>query len=534
METFVKAGVPLKVQDWEEERQRKLKPKRATTATTTAQKSGSAATKAKNQPQARIEAFAKVTKPGTRLAQALSQSQAKVSDTPLPPAPFRPTAQPQGEVIDLSSPSPVKTRVEAPPQPQPQREKSLSPVPVELPPSVTKRRRRAPIQRSRTLPADTSTIFERSSTPPLPCSMETLDLVESPARPSPSPLPTKPAKIRQTKDAPSTRAPHSTGVGIPSGKSMQSTLDAWRVSVTPTKSRHASTPAFHAHPVPPPPRLRSVSEDIDSLDLTLSSPAISGGLAQNHQIKSAAAAAAASTSTVVRPPLTSISSNTSNASTRSTRSSRSTSSINKKRPSAKEFFGPPRHTSPRLSKTTFTSTTPTERGILDLTSPHVTPVEKTNKASSSSSSSPIVETLDLTELLSSPQPERTRVAESLHQHQPTVISPPSALAHPHFPPSSLCSHHSSDPQPQPRPEHPPSPAQWKARAKKKRAIILRESLPGAWTLVDLDSPEKKKMPGEGGTTAVAAAGLLLKEKEKEKGKARRKWRESGVQELDLT
>ncbi|PZD45536.1 XPG-I multi-domain protein [Pyrenophora tritici-repentis] len=488
METFVKIGVPLKVQDWEAERQRKLKPKRAATpqeSVDTAPKTKPAAKRktTKNQPQARIETFAKVTKPGLRLARALAQSQEKISDPPLTPP--RPTTQPQEDVLDLSSPSPVRTRAQAPPQPQ--RQKSLSPVPIELPPSVTKRRRRAPIQRSKTLPADTSTILDRPSTPPLPTSIETLDLVDSPARPSPSQLPAKKAKTRRTKDAATTRASRDKSVHIPSVKSMQSTLDAWRASVTPTKPRRA-TPALDSQPAPPPPRLRSVSEEVDSLDLTLSPE--DSGAARIHQDDSAVLRIVASS--VARPPLTSLSPNTSNTSTQS----RSSGSAKKK--SVKDIFGP-RRTSPRLSKIT---SAPAELATLDLTSPCLAPAKPKQ-------TSPTVDTIDLTELSS---PVFERVSEP--QQQPSVtalISPPQTHSSP-----SLRSQKSTSPQ---QPSRASPPAAWKARERKKRAIILRKSVPGAWDFVDVDSPEKT---GEG------AVGLVPK------GKDRRKWRESAVEELDLT
>ncbi|CAE7179165.1 hypothetical protein CFE70_006020 [Pyrenophora teres f. teres 0-1] len=487
METFVKAGVPLKVQDWEAERQRKLKPKRAATP----QESGDTAPKAKpaakrktakNQPQARIETFTKVTKPGLRLARALAQSQEKVSDPPLTPP--RPTTQPQEDALDLSSRSPVRAQFEA--LPQPQCEKSLSPVPVELPPSVTKRRRRAPIQRSRTLPADTSTIFERPSTPPLPYSIETLDLVDSPACPSPSQLPAKKAKTRRIKDAATTRASRDASVDTPSGKSMQSTLDAWRASVTPTKPRRA-TPAFDSQPAPPPPRLRSVSEEVGSLDLTLS-PEDSGAARIDKDGSPAAPKTAASSA--ARPPLTSISINASKT------PMRSISSGSSKKKSAKEIFGP-RRTSPRLSKIT---SAPTELATLDLTSPQLVPGK-------SRQASPKVNCIDLTELSS---PILERVSEP--QQQPPVIAPVS-------PPqthssSSSHSHESNSPQ---QPNRVSPPASWKARENKKRAIVLRKSLPGAWDFVDVNSPEK-----------AGEAGFMLK------GKDRRKWRESAVEELDLT
>ncbi|KAI2476897.1 flap structure-specific endonuclease [Pyrenophora tritici-repentis] len=488
METFVKIGVPLKVQDWEAERQRKLKPKRAATpqeSVDTAPKTKPAAKRktTKNQPQARIETFAKVTKPGLRLARALAQSQEKISDPPLTPP--RPTTQPQEDVLDLSSPSPVRARAQAPPQPQ--RQKSLSPVPIELPPSVTKRRRRAPIQRSKTLPADTSTILDRPSTPPLPTSIETLDLVDSPARPSPSQLPAKKAKTRRTKDAATTRASRDKSVHIPSVKSMQSTLDAWRASVTPTKPRRA-TPALDSQPAPPPPRLRSVSEEVDSLDLTLSPE--DSGAARIHQDDSAVLRIVASS--VARPPLTSLSPNTSNTSTQS----RSSGSAKKK--SVKDIFGP-RRTSPRLSKIT---SAPAELATLDLTSPRLAPAKPKQ-------TSPTVDTIDLTELSS---PVFERVSEP--QQQPSVtalISPPQTHSSP-----SLRSQKSTSPQ---QPSRASPPAAWKARERKKRAIILRKSVPGAWDFVDVDSPEKT---GEG------AVGLVPK------GKDRRKWRESAVEELDLT
>jgi Holliday junction resolvase YEN1 len=62
------------------------------------------------------------------------------------------------------------------------------------------------------------------------------------------------------------------------------------------------------------------------------------------------------------------------------------------------------------------------------------------------------------------------------------------------------------------------PAAWKAREKRKRQIILRKSVAGAWDFVDVDSPQK----GDN------AADVVLK------GKDRRKWRESEVELLDLS
>lgn len=88
------------------------------------------------------------------------------------------------------------------------------------------------------------------------------------------------------------------------------------------------------------------------------------------------------------------------------------------------------------------------------------------------------------------------------------------------------------PQPQYRPQSPTPapkpvttmrrvspPAAWKAKPKKKREIVLRKSLAGAWTFVESESPAK--------TGAALADDVVLK------GKERRRWRESEVEVLDL-
>jgi Holliday junction resolvase YEN1 len=522
METYVKVGVPLKAQDWEAGFHTKQKPKRAATV----RESGRAAPKAKagakrskatgDQPQARIESFAKVTKPGLRLARALANAKSQDQDTDLPLPPARPVERPRTDVVDLLSSSPVRDRGTAPAA-IPAREKSLSPVPEELPASVTKRRRRAPIQRSKTLPADSSTVFDRSSTPPLLDTIETLDLVDSPVHPSPSQLPAKKAKTRKTKDATTTKAPRGISVASSPGKSKQGTLDAWRTSVTPTKQRRAPPP-FNAIPVPAPPQLRSCLADCDELDLTLSSPLHS--TLQHETTKEPQRAV------LTRPPLTSISSNASTSS----RCASSTASTSSKRSTVKEVFGA-RRTSPRLSKT-MSLPPQVDVNTLDLTSPRLVPAK-------SKSVSPTVDTLDLTSShprratpavdsldLTSPQARPTKTksisttpevdsldltALSSPVIQPSHKEPTPAV--PLSPPSTHTSRTSTSTSSSTSP-----PAAWKTREKKKRAIVLRKSVAGAWDYVDVDTPVKE---GKRGNVVL-------------KGKERRAWRESGVEVLDLT
>ncbi|KAI4685920.1 uncharacterized protein J4E88_003757 [Alternaria novae-zelandiae] len=487
METFVKVGVPLMVEDWEAGRQTKLKPKRAVTA----QEPGKAAPKAKaaprrtktagDQPQARIETFAKVTKPGSKLSRALAKTQDKVAEVP---GPIPQSALQQDDVIDLLSSSPVRIRDIVQPPP-PEREKSVSPPIADLPPSVSKRRRRAPIQRSKTLPADVNAVPERPSTPPLLNTIETLDLVDSPAHPSPSQLPAKKARTRRTKDGPATTASRDTSLALSPSKSKQSTLDAWRASVTPTK-RRGVTPALNAAP---PPQLRSLSEEVDSLDLTLSSP-------RTTNFEDRYDTPAINIDFIER--ITYI---------------YKLGIINSFHIQQEEEYKRriwPISTSPHFTSSQQNhlvaakprSESPTA-DTLDLTSPE--PI-----AMRARSASPNVETLDLTEL-SSPVVEHAPAPTA-----PDPVSPPPTSTSPSSIRRSPRDHKSPSPQP---PSRTSPPAAWKAREKKKRAIVLRKSVVGAWTYVDVDSPEK---------TRDVEARLVLK------GKERRKWRESAVEMLDLT
>jgi Holliday junction resolvase YEN1 len=485
METFVKVGVPLKVEDWEAERQTKQKPRRAASQEPgrAAPKLKTTARRTKTAPEAQegIQSFAKVTKPGSRSLRASSKAPSEKAQ----PQPTRPNAT----LVDLVSSSPVQQQGK-PPAILPSQEKSLSPVLEHLPASVTRRRRREPIQRSKTLPANLTADLERPTSPPLLDTIETLDLVTSPAHPSPSYARAKKARTRATKSI------RGASVTTSPGKERQTTLDTWRASQTPTKIRNTAS-IFDDAPIPTPTQLRRSSDLIDTLDLTFSSP-----------LKAPAQP------TRARPPLTSISSNASRS------SSSSRSSITEKQKTSIATTRA-RRISPRLNKTkapspemdtldlTGAQSHPARPGpakskhiplppravetaaliqvdSLDLTSPRLPPATST---------SPALDSLDLTGLTSPIIPP---------QQSPTPANSPSLRRSPR-------NHTSLSPDPSQK----SPPAAWKTKEKKKRQIMLRKSLAGAWTYVDAESPAKD-------------ASVVLK------GKERRRWRESEVEVLDLS
>lgn len=223
MESFVKVGVPLTVEDWEAGRQTKQKPRRAVTVQEPINAAPKAA-KAKRTKmtsdlsQAPIDRFAKVTKPGLKLSRTLAKAQETQPDPPAVRLQTR--AQVPSDVIDLLS-SPTTRQQCAAPVPRSVHEKSLSPVIDNLPPSVTKRKKRGPMHRSKTLPASLGSPSERPGTPPPLDTIEILDLLSSPVHPSPSQLPAKKAKTGNIG-----RAPRGMSVTSSPGKSRQTTLDA--------------------------------------------------------------------------------------------------------------------------------------------------------------------------------------------------------------------------------------------------------------------------------------------------------------------
>ncbi|KAH7396612.1 flap structure-specific endonuclease [Phaeosphaeria sp. MPI-PUGE-AT-0046c] len=480
MESIVKVGVPLKVQDWEAERQNKLKPRRAATVQESVT-NASKATKAKrtktagDMPQAPMERFAKVTKPGSQLARAL----AKTQDAPI----SRPISI---EAIDLLSSSPVAQRTTTP-APLPVREKSPSPMIPELPSSVTKRRRRAPMQRSHTLPAKPSNMPGRSRTPPVLDAIDTLDLLSSPIRPLSSQLPAK--KTTQT-----TRVPRGASVTNSPSKTRQTTLDTWRASATPTRPRNAEPPV-DTTPVRGPAELQTSHVKLDELDLTLSSPTRPSQAKLQSERCTASRRPAAVSKT--RPPLTSISSNASSVSS----DSNSTKSASRKNSKTTGSIAHSRRTSPRLRKSKSVSAEPETLSLLS--SPPLAAQKPL----------PVVDSIDLS-CLSSPVPQHGLRTEPISAN--TLPTSP-----PHTRPAVPCrrsprNHTSVSPEPSAKTS---PPAAWKARGQRKRQIILRKSVAGAWDFADVDSPQK--VPDGAATTVL-------------KGKDRKKWRESEVDFLDLS
>jgi Holliday junction resolvase YEN1 len=487
MESIVKVGVPLKVEDWEASRQTKQKPRRAATPqepVNTSKTSRPKRTKPTNDlPQPPIARFAKVTKPGSKLSRALAKT---LDDPPLLPQSGSQSVQ---NVIDLLSSSPVMQKTTAPAA-RPPREKSPSPFLQDLPPSVTKRRRRAPMQRSQTLPTDICTSLERPKTPPLFDIVETLDLLSSPVPPSPSQLP-----LKRTKNAQATKPSRGNSVPMSPGKTKQTTLDSWRASATPTRLRDHEY-AIDTAPIPLPMGLRPSQNEVDELDLTLSSPPRTKQSRPHPTAPTNSRRNAASVGT--RPPLTSISSNSSSRSS----SSASSRINNRKSSNDTTILTNSRRMSPRLRKTKSASP---EVETLDLSSTQPTTVKTV---------SPTIDSIDLS-CLSSPVMPAVDARNEPAPVQRVPVSPSSTTDHATARRSPR-NHSSLSPVPSPKTS---PPAAWKAQERRKRQIVLRKSLAGAWDFVDVDSPQKAD-GGEGD--------MVLK------GKERRKWRESEVELLDLS
>ncbi|KAF2800671.1 hypothetical protein K505DRAFT_370111 [Melanomma pulvis-pyrius CBS 109.77] len=524
LETIVKVGVPLKVQDWEASLQ---KPKRAATAREASKAApkprATRQTKASGEiTQRPINAYTKVTKPGVKKSRVTDKLKSVSSN---PPATFQPTAPPRNDVISLLSSSPVKPLSTVPPRPV--KEKSLSPLLEELPPSITKRKKRAAMQRSHTMPADTSTLLDRPTTPSCLEPLEMLDLVSSPALPSPAQLPAKKARTRVTRNPPVTRTARQASVSSSPGKYTQTTLDTWSrgsPAVTPTKPRKTTPPLNSASILPPPspPRLQASRREVETLDLTLSSPPRSPPATQPI-IPSRTTAVASPP----RPPLQSKSSNATQSTSSSLRSNSHRASLSSpsctsdlKTTSKSSVIAEPRRTSPRLQKSNTAEFESLDLTTLSSPSSNLRVFAKSRRSSPRlrKTTSAEIESLDLTQL-SSP------ISNPVHAPMPETssfsIPPPRRPSPPvqHSPPPPPTSTSSILRRTSP-------PAAWKTREKKKREIVLRESLNGSWDFAEVGSSPAGSSAGierKGGS-----GGLALK------GKARRRWRESEIEVLDLS
>ncbi len=487
METFVKVGVPLKVQDWEAERQIKLKPQRqGTTTATSKQGPANATSKAKNgaqrtraaakMSQAPIEKFAKVTKPGSTSFRALKTTGG------VPESDFA-VSKMQNDVIDLLS-SPLTPQHSTILPPIVAREKSPSPPLVELPSSVTKRRRRGPIQRTQTLPVNAFSTTKQSSIPLALDTIETLDLVEPFVLSASQPGPNTTSSSRRSRE----KSAESN-----SSRSKQTTLDTWNVSITPKKSRYRN-PAIENAVTNRSLDIRSSQNDIDTLDLTTSSPLqCSSSQTQDGTITNSQPHASRRK---VRAPLTSVSSNALNV-TGNTRPTSASSSCTIASQDSLQKSTSGRRPSSRMRSTASAPEI--------LTSDSTSSQPRSNKRASSE-----IDAIDLTDM--SPPPTRS---SRLPTRTASDTLPSSENPRPECERSpKLHKSNSLD-----TPLRSPPRASRKIQEAKKRHIIMRKSLAGAWTFEDIDNSPKRTEVHDQVVPKVAA---------------RRKWRESEVEILDLT
>lgn len=538
METYVRVGVPLTVQDYESGLRlgRRPAPAKATSKAAPKPKATRKTKAASDKAQPSIDQFARVTKPGVR---ARASSKDPKPSQPPPPA-SQPVRTARQKVVEIFSSSPPQPRAQ--PQAQkPREEAAISPtlesIP-EIPSSVTRRRKRRPLARSHTSPA----VLDSPARLPTPEPIQTLDLVSSPVAPSPSQFAAKKARTGTARNPVPSRITRQKSVTASPSKSKQTTLDAWSGSspaCTPTKSK-TTRPA----PSAAPPARPQFQTSIDTLDLTLSSPirppitstcpppitetTTSATTARSNSRRSRAS------STEPRPPLQSISSNTSITSAISSTSTSSKPSTDKR---ASKPTGPTTRVyrrSPRLSRSI--------------------------SASAAASFSAEVDTLDLTALSSPAPPVAKSRALPQSQVQPQ-LQPPSEksttrlstsefgddsifdidfgvnLAQPCSPPPQTTAEGSPCPRRSPRISSlhsrtsksanvPASNAGVIAKSmpmpralekSKPREIYLLDSVPGTFFHRDVAEEGKEKVPGLKG-----------------RDKASRVWREDEVQVVDLT
>ena len=484
LETYVKVGVPLKIQDWEAERQRPLKAKRTASADNASVSAprprATRRTKATDSTaQPTIQNFAKVTKPGVRSSRIKAKSTAVETSE---------TTTKHDNVVSFLSPAPEPTDIFtsriSPRRPQ-------SPLP-ELPMSVTKRRR-GPIQRAHTLPSNPLTAFEQT-TSPQPDVIETLDLVDPLPELSPSQAPAKKVRVRASRSVAAPRMTRAATVTASPTKTRQTTLDTWGL---PGDSRNSNL-IFGGAPSPQISRSAKPRAEVEVLDLTLSSPP-NPSLSQDQAKSTVQTSSQAADSTSRRrlqdtliPDMFKRSDVLSSKEQKSSRSRSGLAPTSRRRSPRSLPRGP---VSSEIESLNLTGLTP---------SPYRAPSPQPDLISplpqQSESVEPEMDTLDLT----------------------GMSSPPTNDVPPPMPKDSdntlLRSHHAHDSPSAPTASRKKSPpAAWKKQASKKREIILRKSLAGAWKFVDAESL---------GDT-ISSEGV------QRKGRERRRWRESEIEVLDL-
>ena len=481
LETYVKVGAPLKVQDWEAERQRPIKSKRTASAdnanSTVPKPRTTRRTKTTNSSsQPAIQNFAKVTKPGVRSSRTKAKTTiVEASET---------TTKHDDTVVSLFPPIPGSVNIFTS-RVSPEASISLLP---ELPASVTKRRR-GPIQRAHTLPSNPPSALERSASPP-PDAIETLYLVDPLPALSLSQAPARKSRIRAARSGAVSRTTRAATVTASPVKTKQTTLDTWGL---PDKPRDRN-PIFNDPKLPQAPRFVTEAE-VEILDLTLSSPL--GPLLPQEQSNSATQPSSQTIDSISnRRPVVSLAPDILH---RSNGLFPKEQKASKSRP---KLMPTSRRTSPSsLSKLL----APSETAPLDLTElssspPRPNPISPLEQRSDNIA--PEVDTLDLT--ATPPASTNEGLPPVQNGFDTTLMRSPRA-------------HGSPSPAHVMRKISPP--AAWKKQATKKREIILRRSLAGAWKYVDAESPGKNDVAGGEGTLR--------------KGKERRRWRESEIEVLDL-
>ncbi len=275
METFLKVGVPLKVQDWEQSFRNATEYAAMKAANQAKKGSKSQKTAGTGMQKGALDRYTRVTKPASKRlvgkpradlpepppTDGTQQADARRSISP-PPAPstptrtFRPPVLPspspsrnrQQTLIDLLSPSPLRT------QPATQTDTRTCEAPA-LPSTVTKRRRRSPFKRTQTLPVTQSeciTTFFRPVTP----SLEHQDQSQSLDLDSPS-------LISPSRGGPMKRAKSTAAITIPP---RQSTSGLISLLSSPIEAPRALPPTQAG------PNNLPMLGSIESVDLSFSPP----------------------------------------------------------------------------------------------------------------------------------------------------------------------------------------------------------------------------------------------------------------------